>query len=85
MLLLIPLLPFVGFVVNASSGGGCSKSVSGGIACLVMVAAFLVSLAAAWPLLRPWRRTPVEQVVFTWLSSGTLQVPFALGSISSRR
>ena len=34
MLLLIPLLPFLGFVVNAALGRRLPKSVSGGIACL---------------------------------------------------
>ena len=37
MLLLIPLLPFLGFVVNAAVGRRLSKPVSGGIACAVMV------------------------------------------------
>ncbi len=77
MLLLIPLLPFVGFVVNAAIGRRLPKSVSGGIACLAMVGAFLVSLVAAWPLLGHGGH-PVEQVVFNWLSSGALRVPFAL-------
>ena len=77
MLLLIPLLPFAGFVVNAFLGKRLPKAVSGGIACLVMLAAFVVSLAAAWPLLGHGGH-PFEQVVYTWLSSGDLQVPFTL-------
>ena len=77
MLLLIPLLPFMGFVVNAFLGRRLSKSVSGGIACLVMIGAFLVSVVSAWPLLGDGGHA-VEQVVFTWFSSGTLQIPFAL-------
>jgi len=77
MLLLIPLLPFVGFVVNAALGRRLPKSVSGGIACLAMIAAFLVALVSAWPLLGHGGH-PVEQVVFNWLSSGALRVPFAL-------
>ena len=77
MLLLIPLLPFAGFVVNAFIGRRLPKTVSGGIACLAMVAAFVVSLAAAWPLLGHGGH-PVEKVVYTWLASGDLRVPFAL-------
>jgi NADH-quinone oxidoreductase subunit L len=77
MLLLIPLLPFAGFVVNATLGRRLPKSVSGGLACLAMVAAFLVSVAASWPLLGHGGH-PFEQVVFDWLSSGSLRVPFAL-------
>ena len=41
MLLLIPLLPFVGFLVNACFGKRLPKSTSGGVACLAMVAAFV--------------------------------------------
>ena len=77
MLLLIPLLPFAGFVVNAFLGRRLPKSVSGGIACLVMIGAFLVSVVSAWPLLGHGGH-PIEQVVFDWLSSGALRVPFAL-------
>ena len=40
MLLLIPLLPFIGFLINAAYGRRLSKSVSGGLACLSIVAAF---------------------------------------------
>jgi NADH-quinone oxidoreductase subunit L len=81
MLLLIPLLPFVGFLVNAALGRRLPKSVSGGLACLAMIAAFLVSAAASWPLLfgaGDHGGQPIEQVVFSWLPSGDLQVPFAL-------
>ncbi len=81
MLLLIPLLPFAGFLINASFGRRLPKTVSGGVACVVMVAAFLVSLAATWPFFFGHGGNdahPVEQVVFNWISSGTLQVPFAL-------
>ncbi len=46
MLLLIPLLPFVGFLVNASFGRRLPKSISGGVACLAMIASFVVSLTA---------------------------------------
>ncbi len=77
MLLLIPLLPFLGFVVNAFVGRRLSKSLSGGIACAAMIAAFLVSVAAAWPLLAHGGPA-VDQLVFNWLPSGTLQVPFEL-------
>ena len=77
MLLLIPLLPFAGFLVNASLGRRLPKSISGGLACAAMLAAFLVSLTVSWPLLGHGGHA-VEQVVFNWLPSGDLQVPFAL-------
>ena len=77
MLLLIPLLPFVGFLINASLGRRLPKAVSGGVACLAMIVAFLVSVSVSWPLLFGDGHA-VEQTVFTWLASGNLQVPFAL-------
>jgi NADH-quinone oxidoreductase subunit L len=79
MLLLIPLLPLSGFVINAFFGRKLSKSVSGGLACLVMVAAFVVSLVAAFDLSTSSdHAAAIQQTVFTWLPSGDLQIPFAL-------
>jgi NADH-quinone oxidoreductase subunit L len=77
MLLLIPLLPLVGFLVNASFGRRLPKSMSGGLACLAMLGAFAVSVAASLPVFASAPH-PYEQVVFTWLPSGDLQIPFAL-------
>ena len=51
MLALIPLLPFAGFLVNAFLGKRLPKSISGGVACLVMLAAFGVSLASVFSML----------------------------------
>jgi NADH-quinone oxidoreductase subunit L len=79
MLLLIPLLPLVGFLLNASFGRRLSKSVSGGVACMAMVASFVVSVIAAMDLQAMHLEQPaLVQVVFMWLPSGDLQVPFAL-------
>jgi NADH-quinone oxidoreductase subunit L len=79
MLLVIPLLPFLGFLVNASLGRRLSKSVSGSLAVAAMFGSFLVSAASAWSLLAmPADRRVVDQVLFTWIPSGDLQVPFAL-------
>ena len=79
MLLLIPLLPFVGFLVNASLGRRLSKAVSGGVAVAVMFASFAVSVWASWSLVSmPAAGRVIDQVLFTWIPSGDLQVPFAL-------
>jgi NADH-quinone oxidoreductase subunit L len=75
MLLLIPLLPFVGFLINTSLGRRLPKAVSGAIACLMMLVAFGVSVAAA---LAMRASGAVQQTVFTWIASGDLQIPFAL-------
>jgi NADH-quinone oxidoreductase subunit L len=73
VLALIPLLPFVGFVINAFFGRRLAKSVSGGIACLVMLAAFGVSLAAVFSMLASPDRA-IEQTVYSWIVSGNLNI-----------
>ena len=70
MLLLIPLLPFLGFLVNATIGRRWPKSLSGGLATLAMALSFGVAATSVWQL---WQLEPVngvraiDQVVFTWL------------------
>ncbi len=78
-LLLIPLLPFLGFVVNFFLGHRLSKAMSGGLACLAMFGSFLLGVLAVWPFfgLPPEQRL-VEQTVYTWIASGALSVPFQL-------
>jgi NADH-quinone oxidoreductase subunit L len=71
MLLLIPLLPLLGFLVNASFGRRISKAASGAVACSAMAGSFAASLVGVWRLvvLPPDSRALVERV-FTWISSG---------------
>jgi NADH-quinone oxidoreductase subunit L len=71
MLALIPLLPLVGFLINAFFGKRLPKSVSGGVACAVMVAAFGVSATVSMQLLglSPESRI-IEQTLYTWIASG---------------
>ncbi len=73
MLALIPLLPFAGFLVNAFLGKRLSKSLSGGVACLAMLAAFGVSLSSVVSMLSSPDRA-IEQTVYTWITSGTLNI-----------
>jgi NADH-quinone oxidoreductase subunit L len=79
MLLLIPLLPFLGFLVNASLARRISKRASGAVACGAMVASFVVCVAAVWGLtgLEPESRA-IVQTVFTWIVSGDFSAPFTL-------
>jgi NADH-quinone oxidoreductase subunit L len=77
MLLLIPLLPLAGFLVNASFGRRLSKSVSGGLACLAMIASFAISAGLVWGLVSEGTGA-IETTVFEWIASGNLRVPFAL-------
>jgi NADH-quinone oxidoreductase subunit L len=73
VLALIPLLPFAGFVVNAFFGRRLPKSISGGVACLVMLAAFGVSLASVFTMLASPDRA-IEQTVYSWIASGSLSI-----------
>jgi NADH-quinone oxidoreductase subunit L len=79
MLLLIPLLPFLGFLLNASFGKRVSKAAAGAVACGAMIASFLVALAAVWQLvgLDHESRAIVNQA-FTWISSGDFTAGFTL-------
>jgi NADH-quinone oxidoreductase subunit L len=77
MVALIPLLPFVGFLVNASVGRRLSKRLAGGLATGVMFAAFGISIAVVGRMMSAPEHV-VEQTVFTWIGSADLDVPFAL-------
>ena len=81
MLLLIPLLPFLGFLVNATIGRRLSKGITGTVATLAMAAAFVVAASSVWTMLglEPVGGVrAIEQEVFTWIASDTLRVPFEL-------
>ena len=71
MIALIPALPFVGFLVNATLGKRLPKTVSGGLASLAMIGAFVVSALSVWQLagLAPEARA-IEQTLYTWIASG---------------
>jgi len=84
MLLLIPLLPFVGYLVNLALGRRLSKRVSATVACAAIGGAFVVSAAAFWQLLPQGSQgigaqvRMIEVTVFDWIASGDFDVPFAL-------
>ena len=75
MLLFIPLLPLAGFVLNACFGRRLPKSLSGGIACASIIASFAVAASASWSVIS--HHEPIQQTVFTWITSGELDVPLA--------
>jgi NADH-quinone oxidoreductase subunit L len=77
--LLIPLLPLLGFLVNASFGRRVSKAAAGAVACGAMIGSFAVSLLSVVRLvqLEPEARVIVNQV-FTWITSGDFRADFTL-------
>ncbi|HMF93347.1 MAG TPA: NADH-quinone oxidoreductase subunit L, partial [Vicinamibacterales bacterium] len=79
MLLLIPALPFLGFLVNASFGRRVSKAAAGAVACGAMIGSFAVALLSVMRLLQlePESRAIVNQV-YTWIASGDFRADFTL-------
>jgi NADH-quinone oxidoreductase subunit L len=85
-LILIPLFPLLGFLVNAMIGRRLPKAIAGGLASLVMVASFVVSVINVWQLaaLAPGDRL-VQQTAYTWIASGDLviELTFSLDPLSA--
>src|SRR4051812_36839763 len=79
MLILIPLLPFTAFLLNAGLGRRVTKTAAGVIACGAMLLSFAISAAAVARLvsLEPESRV-IEQRAFTWISSGDFSVGLTL-------
>jgi NADH-quinone oxidoreductase subunit L len=79
MLLLIPLLPLLGFLVNASFGRRVSKPAAGAVACGAMLGSFGVALLSVIRLvgLDPDSRAIVSHV-FTWITSGDFRAELTL-------
>ena len=74
---LVPLLPLVGFLINGLYGARLPKSLSGGLATLLLWAAFACSLL----LLGQVQAAPDKRLFspeFVWFASGDLSVSFKL-------
>src|SRR5437870_5680934 len=76
MLLLIPLLPFLGFCLNSLLGKRLPKSISGGAACAAMLGSFVISVMSVLAA-RGASEHFVQQTLFRWIPSGDLQIPLA--------
>jgi NADH-quinone oxidoreductase subunit L len=86
LLALIPLLPFAGFLVNLTMGKRLPKNVSGGLACAVMVASFLIAAGQVWVLFgMPPENRQITETLFTWITSGdfSLDLAFRLDALSA--
>ena len=79
MLLLIPLFPFLGFLINACIGKRLSKSASGLVAVAVMVASFAVAVTSVIQLAGlPEESRAIVNRIFTWITAGSFTVDFTL-------
>jgi NADH-quinone oxidoreductase subunit L len=74
MLLLIPLLPFLGFLLNAGLGRRIGKRAAAGVACGAIVAAFVIAVAAVWSA----GSSAERQDIYDWITSGNFRVSVAL-------
>jgi NADH-quinone oxidoreductase subunit L len=75
---LIPLLPFIGFLINGLLGKSLPKGVVGTIGSLAVGLSFLITVSIFWQYLSlPVDARPVEKAVFTWISSGTFKAEAA--------
>ena len=79
MLLLIPLLPLLGFLLNASFGRRLSKPASGAVACGSIGASFVLSLVSVSNLLarEPEARSMLQHA-YRWISSGDFEAGLSL-------
>jgi NADH-quinone oxidoreductase subunit L len=76
----IPLFPLIGFLINAALGRRLPKAASGTLATAAMLASFGWALGAVWRLLgtEPVGGVrAIDETLYTWISSGTLDVPLA--------
>ena len=70
----IVLLPLIGFVINGLFGKRLPKALVGGLATLVVFAAFLISVSIFIGF--PADGTPVIVKAFEWFTIGGIQVNF---------
>ena len=86
MLALIPLFPFLGFLINAFFGRRLPKTLTGSIASAVMVASFVVSVMTVLDLAGlPAGERAIEQTVYTWIASGdfVLELTFRVDPLAA--
>jgi NADH-quinone oxidoreductase subunit L len=75
---LIPLLPFIGFLINGLLGKSLPKGVVGTIGSLAVGLSFLITVSIFWQYLKlPVGAGPVEKTVFTWIASGPFKAEAA--------
>ena len=73
---LIPLLPFIGFLLNGLFRKRLSKSVSGIIGCGVVLGSFIISLLIFFEV-RAEGFTPAVVNLFDFINVGKLRIPFS--------
>ena len=73
---LVPLFPLIGFLINGFFGKKMSKSMSGAIACISVLASFIVAVLIFMEVSASQQKSNVVEL-FSWINSGTLKIPFS--------
>ena len=73
---LVPLFPLIGFLINGFFGKKMSKGLSGTIACLSILASFIVSVLIFMEVSASQQKSTVIEL-FSWINSDTLKIPFS--------
>jgi NADH-quinone oxidoreductase subunit L len=72
---LVPLFPLIGFLINGFFGKKMSKSLSGMIASLSVLASFVISILIFIELNGAKEKSHIVDL-FSWINSDTLKIPF---------
>ena len=73
---LVPLLPFLGFVINGLGRNTLSKGLVGIIGSGVILASFIISIVIFFSLQGDTQKSH-EVFLFDWISAGTLHIPLS--------
>ncbi|KQS41243.1 NADH-quinone oxidoreductase subunit L [Pedobacter sp. Leaf194] len=73
---LVPLLPFLGFVINGLGRKSLSKGLVGIIGSGVILASFIISVVIFFSLQGDTQKSH-EVFLFDWISAGTLHIPLS--------
>ncbi|WP_443947646.1 NADH-quinone oxidoreductase subunit L [Pedobacter sp. AW1-32] len=73
---LVPLLPFLGFVINGLGRKSLSKGLVGVIGSGVILASFIISIVIFFSLQGDTQKTH-EVFLFDWISAGSLHIPLS--------
>lgn len=73
---LVPLLPFLGFVINGLGRKSLSKGLIGLIGSGVILASFIISVVIFFSLQGDTQKTH-EAFLFDWISAGNLHIPLS--------
>jgi NADH-quinone oxidoreductase subunit L len=73
---LVPLLPFLGFVINGLGRNSLSKGLVGIIGSGVILASFIISVVIFFSLQGDTQKSH-EVFLFDWISAGTLHIPLS--------